>query len=83
MTDDYRDLTSVLTQPSEDNVLPFTGSTLLDLPPALVLDAAKAANLEIVVIVGRDGDGELYAASSSSDVGMALVLFEEFKREVI
>jgi hypothetical protein len=56
--------------------------TPLDIPPDRVLDGAKAAELDVVFVLGLK-DGELYAAASTSDVGEALVLFEKFKRQVI
>jgi len=84
MTDDDRDLTSVLTQPSEDsNVIKVDFITLADIPANDLLDMAKAQALDVVFVLGRYADGTPYAAASSADVGMALVLFEEFKREVI
>jgi hypothetical protein len=52
-------------------VLPFTGITTLDIDPAKILEAAKAAGLTEVVICGVDADGEEYFASSVADAGTA------------
>ncbi len=52
-------------------VLPFTGVTTLDIDPAQVLEAAKAAGLKEVVICGVDDDGNEYFASSVADAGNA------------
>ena len=51
-----------------DNVFEFNGVTKLDQPAVKILEAAKAANLEWVVIVGRTPEGELYFAGNHSDV---------------
>jgi hypothetical protein len=52
-------------------VLPFTGITKLDLDPLQILEAAKAAGLAEVVIVGVDAEGAEYFASSMADAGAA------------
>lgn len=52
-------------------VLPFTGITSLDIDPAQILDAAKAAGMTEVVICGFDADGNEYFASSMADAGAA------------
>lgn len=64
-------------------VIPLSVITTVDTTPASVLDGAKKAELEHVFVLGRAADGSLYAAASTSDIGQALVLFEEFKKEVI
>ena len=45
-------------------VLPFTGISILDIPPEKVLQAALDAGMDEVVIVGTDADGKHYFASS-------------------
>ena len=47
-------------------VLPFTGISILDIPPEKVLQAAIDAGITEVVIVGIDADGKHYFASSMS-----------------
>jgi hypothetical protein len=54
-----------------------------DVPAECILDAAKEANLDVVFVLGFDAEGEPYFSSTTSDVGLALVLFEKFKRHVI
>lgn len=56
--------------------------TTLDTPPERVLDAAPK-DLEQVVIVGTRKDGSLYFASSKSDGGSVLWLFEVAKKELL
>lgn len=55
----------------------------VEVPAETILDAAKDANLEVVFVLGFDAQGEPYFSSTTSDVGLALVLFEKFKRQVI
>jgi hypothetical protein len=57
--------------------------TSLDVPAERILDGAKEADLDVVFVLGFDAEGGTYFAGSTSDVGMALVLFEKFKRQVI
>lgn len=52
-------------------VLQFTGITTLDIDPAQILDAAKSAGLDEVVICGVDANGNEYFASSVADAGSA------------
>lgn len=52
-------------------VLPFTGTTTLDLDPAQIIEAARDARLTEVVICGVDADGNEYFASSLADAGDA------------
>lgn len=60
-------------------VIPFGGITRLDLPPERILDQAKEAGLEGVVVLGYDKDGNEYAASSYADGGTVLWLLERTK----
>lgn len=46
--------------------------TTLDLNVERVLNAALDANLDQVIILGRDADGEFYFASTKSDGGTVL-----------
>jgi hypothetical protein len=54
-----------------------------DVPADCILDAAKEADLDVVFVLGFDAEGTAYFTSSTTDVGLALVLFEKFKRAVI
>lgn len=62
-------------------VLPFTGITCLDLDADQVLEAAKG-QLEGVLVVGFDKEGELYAAGSYADGATVLWLMEGVKRKL-
>lgn len=56
-------------------ILPFTGITRLDLQPDQILEQA-IGQLDGVVIIGFDKNGEFYGASSYADGGDALWLLE-------
>lgn len=58
-------------------------TTTVDTSPDSVLDGAKASALRHVLVLGRWPDGSLYAAATTSDIGQALVMFEEFKKKFI
>lgn len=57
--------------------------TTLDLPTERVLESAKEHLPEIAVVVGYDHAGELYVASSITDVSEALLLLERAKMEIL
>lgn len=48
-------------------VLPFTGITIADIPPEDILEKAKEADLDMVVVLGFTKDNQLYFAGSTSD----------------
>lgn len=50
--------------------------TKLDVPPERILDGAKNAELEHVVVIGFTKGGEYYGASSYADGGDVLWLME-------
>lgn len=50
-----------------DNVVPFPGTTTLDINPNVVLKGA-IDQLEIVMVIGYDNDGEFYIAMSTGSV---------------
>jgi basic membrane lipoprotein Med (substrate-binding protein (PBP1-ABC) superfamily) len=52
------------------NIVPFV--TKLDIAPERVINALRDAGLTDVTVIGVDGDGELYFASSLGD-GMAVM----------
>jgi cell wall assembly regulator SMI1 len=64
------------------NVVPFGGYTRLDINPEGVLEGAKG-KLGSVLVLGYDGDGKLYAASSTADLGSLILLMEKFKHKVV
>ena len=59
-----------------DNIIQFTGTTTVDLPVDQILDKAKEAGLQTVVVIGDNKDGELYIASSQGRVCMATFLLQ-------
>lgn len=56
--------------------------TALDLPPDRILEAA-IGQLDGVMVIGFDKEGQLYAASSYADGGTALWLLEQTKLRVL
>lgn len=54
-----------------------------DVPPKRVIEAARAANLNSVIIIGRTPDGALYAAASESDVAHVLFDIELASRQIM
>ncbi len=64
------------------NVVSIGGITKLDLPPDRVLEATKG-ELEGIVILGYDKDGNEYFASSYADGGDVLWLLERCKQELL
>ena len=55
----------------------------LDIPPERVLEWAKEADLESVVILGYDKDGGEYFISSIADGGSVLWLLERLKKALL
>ena len=65
-----------------DNVIPIGGVTKLDLPVDLVLEQAKE-NMQDVVLMGWDNDGQIYFSSTFSDGGAVLWLLEKCKQALL
>ena len=56
-------------------------STKMPIPVERVLDGAR--DLQEVLVIGWDKDGELYGASSTGEVGELLELIERFKFKLL
>lgn len=65
-----------------DNIIPLGNITRLDIPAERILEKAKG-ELEKVVLLGWDNDGELYFASSFPDGGDVLWLMEKAKLKLL
>lgn len=63
-------------------IINFNGKTRLDIPSDRVLESAKG-QLEGVVVIGWDKEGEEYFASSIADGGDVLWLLERCKQELL
>jgi len=63
-----------------DNVTILDMETQLDIPPERVLDGAS--QLCPVLVVGRDVDGEIVVASSTSDAWSNYTLIREALRQL-
>lgn len=57
--------------------------TMLDIPTERVLEAAKESCSDGVVVLGYDENGEFYCASSMSDCGEIIWLFERAKKRLL
>ncbi len=66
-----------------DNVVDLGNVTKLDLPPNRILSKALDGNLQSVVLMGYDEDGEFYFASSQADGGDVLWLLELAKHQLM
>lgn len=58
-------------------------ATTLDLPHEQVLDAAKGIVTGGVIVLGRDSNDEMYAASSIGNTAEMLLLLERFKHRLL
>lgn len=63
-------------------VIPLNNVTKLDLPVDRVLESAKD-QLEGVVLMGYDKEGEFYFASTYADGGDVLWLLENMKKKLL
>jgi hypothetical protein len=66
-----------------DNVVPLQQITRLNIPPERVLKSALERDLQSVVVLAYDADGEEYFASSLSDGGTVLWLMERCKKMLL
>ncbi len=64
-----------------DNVVPIGADVVL--PPEKVIDEAKKADLQTVVIIGFDADGREYFDSSVQSGGTVLWLLERTKLKLL
>lgn len=64
-------------------VILFTGITKLDLPPDRILENNIGKDIESIVIMGYDKDGEEFFASSIADGGTVLWLIERCKLRLL
>lgn len=58
-------------------IFQFTGETLHDLEPDVILEAAKG-QLESAFVIGYTPDGDLYAASSDADMAHVIWMLQKF-----
>jgi hypothetical protein len=67
----------------DDVVVPFTGITKLDLPAERIIGGAAKANLDAVVIIGFDGDGDFFFSANKADGGEVLWLMELARKKLM
>lgn len=68
---------------SDENVVILPVVTTLDIPPERILSQAIAADLDRVIVVGYDQDGQEYFASSVADGGTVVWLMERAKIKLL
>jgi hypothetical protein len=66
-----------------NNLRLFPGVTPLNHDPDVMLELAKNAKLDEVVILGFDKDGEFFFSSNKSDGGGVLWLLEMARHELM
>jgi hypothetical protein len=64
-------------------IINFPGLTKADLPVDSILDGARSAELDVVLVLGRDADGNLYAAGSTGDRATNVLLCREFEHKLL
>ncbi len=67
----------------EDNVVVLPVITSLDIPPERVLNGALNADLDRVVVMGYDKEGNEYFASSIADGADVVWLAERMKLKLL
>lgn len=67
----------------DDNVTYLNQPTRLKIPVERVIKRASEAEMQDVIIIGWDKDGELYFASSEPDGGTVLWLIELAKKKLL
>ena len=65
-----------------DNIIDFNGITTQDIDSDKVISSALG-KLDFVFIIGYDKNGELYLASSSSDLTKNLWVLEKAKKDIL
>lgn len=65
------------------NVIELPVVTKLDIPPERILNKAIGADLQEVLVIGTDKNGDFYFAASFGDGGNVLWLMERAKIELM
>ena len=65
------------------DVVDFGGATVLDIPADKVLAGAAEVGLVSVIVIGECANGEIYHASSSSDLAELILAVELFKQSLM
>ena len=68
---------------NNDNVVPFTGITTLNVDPAQVMREAAKVEFSHILILGFTKDGEEFMSCSNPDGSMALWLAERMKHKLM
>ncbi len=68
---------------AEEKIIPYGGITRLDLPVDRVLSKAMERGMDGVIVIGYDGDGEEYFASTYASGGTVLWLLERCKARLM
>ncbi len=65
------------------NIVNFPGATTVPVPAKTILDAALAADLKIVLVVGADQDGNLWTSSNRSETAELNLCLDFAKRKLL
>lgn len=68
---------------NEDNVVDLPVAFHGDIDAEIILDAAKNQDLDMMMVIGYDHDGEFYMATSSAYRGDHLLLLQRGIAEVM
>lgn len=66
-----------------DNVIEFPGETTVDIPVEKVLECARKAGLDKLVLVGQYPDGSFYFAGNTSDCMLINWLLDQAKKDTL
>lgn len=67
----------------DSNLRLFPGATSYDHDPNVILEMAKRGNLDEVLIIGFDQDGQLFVSASRNDLPALLWLLEKAKKMLL
>jgi len=68
---------------ADDNVVRLKLGTTLDVPVERVLERALKEGLDRVLVIGRDGAGDLFIASSTGDCALMLWDLEHVRARLL
>lgn len=66
-----------------DNVIKWTGKTVVDLPAEKVLTSAIEEDLRLALVIGWTQDHELYTACTTSDLAEMLLVVELTRQRIL
>lgn len=70
-------------KPRDEKILHWDGITTLELPVERILETALDSDLDQVIVIGVEQDGEFYLSSSKTDCDKLLWLIEVAKKRLM